>query len=116
MPLLQSLFDPSIWAGAGATAIAFVGGRVTKRDARINKLEAEVEECRQRDARFVIIEAGFRMVVGEMQRDNPNSVALQMCGDLLSRKLGPAPSLGDFSELLAKLDEQDRKDEDRDPD
>jgi hypothetical protein len=42
------------------------------------------------------------MVVGEMMRDNPNSPALQMCGDLLNKKLGPPPSIDEFVTCSSK--------------
>jgi hypothetical protein len=97
--LLDLMSLPTLAAGgSGATALGLVG-------AKFHRLDREVKECRARDSRFVVIEAGFRMVVGEMQRENPNSIALQMCGDLLNRKLGPAPSMGDLTDLLKQLDD-----------
>lgn len=107
--LLTPLFDPAVWAGAGAAALAFVGGRVTKRDARISKLEEEVEECRKRDADVLILTAGVRLMVGEMKRRSPGSPALQMFGDLLNRRLGPPPSIDEFAELLKQIDQADEK-------
>lgn len=108
MGVWSSLTDPSQWAIAlgGAVAGGATGLFKTNR-GRIARLEKEVEECRQRDADFRVVAAGFRMVVGEMMRDNPHSPALQMCGDLLNRKLGPPPTVDEFSDLLNQADEVD---------
>lgn len=99
---LFALVDPAWLIGGtgGGGALAFVG-------AQFHRLSSEVKECRNRDARFVVIEAGFRLVVGEMQRTNPNSAALRLCGDLLNRKLGPAPDISDLTTLLTALDDAD---------
>lgn len=98
-----TLLDPAVLTGVGSAIAAFITGRVTKRDDRISALETEVEECRKRDARFVVVEAGFRMVVGEMVRKDPRNQVLRLCGDLLNRELGPAPA--DFADLLSKIDD-----------
>ena len=105
---VQSLADPALWGtGLGGTVLGLVTGHFKTNRGRIAKLEAEVEECRKRDADFKVVAAGFRMVVGEMMRDNPQSPALQMCGDLLARKLGPAPTIDEFTDLLKQADEAD---------
>jgi hypothetical protein len=99
--ILATLLDPAVMlgGGGGTTVLGFIG-------AQLHRQGKEIKECRERDARFVVIEAGFRMVVGEMARTNPNSPALQMCADLLNRKLGPAPvDVDGFADLLRKLDE-----------
>lgn len=102
----QTVLDPSLWGGAGGgAAIGLVTGHFKTNRGRIARLEKEVEECRQRDADFKVVAAGFRMVVGEMQRENPKSPALKMCGDLLSRKLGPPPTIDEFTDLLKQVDE-----------
>ena len=101
--------DPGAWlgaAGGGGGLLGFVAGQVRSRSRRITKLENEVEACRKRDARLVVVEAGFRMIVGELVRRDPDNQALKMCGDLLNRKLGPAPEgVAGFEDLLRKLDE-----------
>lgn len=97
--------DPTIWApGLGGGIVGLVTGHFKTNRGRISKLEQEVEECRQRDADFKVVAAGFRMVVGEMMRDHPKSPALQMCGDLLTRRLGPAPTIDEFTDLLKQVD------------
>jgi hypothetical protein len=105
--LVETLFDPAVWStGIGGTALGLVTGHFKTNRGRITKLEKEVEECRERDADFKVLAAGFRMVVGEMMRENPMSPALQMCGDLLNKKLGPPPTIDDFADLLAQADER----------
>jgi hypothetical protein len=104
--LVETLFDPAMWTtGVGGAALGLVTGHFKTNRGRITRLEKEVEECRERDADFKVLAAGFRMVVGEMMRDNPHSPALQMCGDLLNKKLGPAPSIDEFAHLLNQADE-----------
>lgn len=104
----QWVLDPGTWGtGVGGTALGLVTGHFKTNRGRISKLEKEVEECRERDADFKVLSAGFRMVVGEMMRENPNSPALQMCGDLLNKKLGPPPSIDDFANLLQQADKAD---------
>lgn len=111
---LQSL--PNYFGEAGAGVLGLVAGNMKMRHGRLAKLEREVEECRHRDARMKVVEAGFRLVVGEMVRENPNSPALRMCGDLLNRKLGPVPhDMAGFQDLLNdldRLDEAKREDDD----
>lgn len=108
----MELLDPTSWfaaAGGGGGLLGFVAGQVRARSRKLSMLEAEVQACRQRDARMVVIEAGFRMVVGELVREKPNSSVLQMCGDLLNRRLGPTPEGVDgFEDLLRELDKTDR--------
>lgn len=102
----ERLVDPAVWGtGAGAAALGLVTGHFKTNRGRIDRLEKEVEECRRRDADFRVVAAGFRMVVGEMQRENPRSPALQMCSDLLNRKLGPPPTIDDFVDLVNQIDE-----------
>lgn len=102
----QWVLDPSTWGtGVGGTALGLVTGHFKTNKGRISKLEKEVEECRARDADFKVLAAGFRMVVGEVMRENPKSPALQMCGDMLNRKFGPAPTIDEFADLIGKVDE-----------
>lgn len=104
--LLDSLFDPAVLTtGLGGTVVGLLTGHFKTNRGRIARLEKEVEECRQRDADFKVVAAGFRMVVGEMMRDHPQSPALQMCGDLLTRRLGPAPTIDEFTDLLKQVDQ-----------
>lgn len=105
MPWYSSLLDPAtlFGAGGGGGLLGFLAGHVKTRNGRIAALEEEVEECRKRDARLIVVEAGFRMIVGEMCRKDPKNQVLKLCGDLLNRELGPAPS--DFEDLIHKLDE-----------
>ena len=102
------LTDPSLWTGAGGGGvIGLVTGVVTRRTGRIAKLEAEVEACKERDARVIVIEAGFRLVVGGLMRERPNSPELRMCADLLNRVLPLKPGetdLSAFKDLMAELD------------
>jgi hypothetical protein len=103
--ILAAMLDPAalLGGGAGTTVLGFVA-------ARFHKIEKEVRECRRRDARFVIIEGAFRMVVGEMRRNDPANEVLQRAGDLLNQAFGeqsPAPS--DFKDLLGKIDEADKR-------
>jgi hypothetical protein len=94
------MIDPAWLLGTtgGGSVLAFVVGKFHRQDK-------EIKECRERDARYVVFEAGFHLVVGELVRTNPNSDALRMCGDLLNRKLGPAPDITDFSTLLTQLED-----------
>lgn len=102
----QTFLDPQAWStGIGGAAIGLVTGHFKTNKGRISKLEKEVDECRKRDADFKVLGAGFRMIVGEVMRENPTSPALQMCGDLLSRKFGPAPTIDEFADLLKQADE-----------
>lgn len=104
MSWLAALLDPSLVAAGlgGSGALGFVG-------AKFRRMEAEIRECRARDSRFVVIEAGFRMVVGEMQRKDPQNETLQRTSDLLNKAFGnPAPSFGDFDDLIRAIDKEDR--------
>lgn len=105
MPWYSALFEPGLWAGTGASALAFVGGRVTKRDARIKKLEDEVEECRKRDADWKLLRVGVQVMVEETRRERPNSPALRTMSSLLGQAFGPTPTLAEFQELIGKVDE-----------
>lgn len=103
-----SVLDPSVWGtGVGGTALGLVTGHFKTNRGRITRLEKEVEECRERDADFKVLAAGFRMVVGEVMRDNPRSPALKMCGDLLANKFGPPPTIDEFTDLLKQADVAD---------
>ena len=93
--------------GVGTTALGFVG-------AKFHKLDSEVKECRARDSRFVIIEAGFRMVVGELGRIVPDNAVLAQTGDLLNQAFGDkTPQPSDFNDLIAKLCDQEATHEPR---
>ena len=105
-----SALDPTTVFGTlgGGGILGFVG-------AKFHKLDAEVQECRKRDANIVVVMAGVQLLVGKLERDDPESVELRMFGDLLNRKLGPPPSVDDFADLVKRLDEVDRvKDRDAD--
>jgi hypothetical protein len=107
----QWVLDPGTWGtGIGGTALGLVTGHFKTNRGRISKLEAEVHECRKRDADLHVVKAGVRLLVGEMVRDNPNSQALKMFGDLLAQKLGPAPTIDEFADLLKQADEADPDD------
>lgn len=102
----QTIVDPQLWGGtAGGAFLGLVTGHFKTNRGRITKLEQKVEECRKRDADFQVLGAGFRMIVGEVMRENPNSPALKMCGDLLSRKFGPPPTVADFADMLKQADQ-----------
>lgn len=106
MGFWEGFLDPAAWStGIGGAALGLVTGHFKTNRGRISKLEQEVRECHKRDADFRVFAAGFRMVVGEMARDNPNSPALKLCGDLLNKKLGPPPSIDDFADLIKQADE-----------
>lgn len=104
-----SIVDPAVWSGAGGALIGLVAGQVTQRGARLAKLEAEVEECRRREADFRIVTAGVRMMVGELRRELPKSTALKTFGDMLEQRLGPPPTIDDFRDLLTQVDRADEK-------
>lgn len=99
--------DPQVWltaSGGGGGLLGFIAGQVRSRGRRIAALEREVQECRKRDARFYVVEAGFRMVVGEMQRKDPDSEVLKQTGDLLRQAFGelsPAPT--EFEDILKQI-------------
>lgn len=101
---LASLVDPAILVGGtgGSGVLAFVVAKFRAQDR-------EIRECRERDADVKILMAGVRVVVGKMQRDDPDSVELRMFQDLCSRRLGPPPSIDDFSDLLRQVDEADER-------
>lgn len=104
----SALIDPQTWgSGLGGAALGLVTGHFRTNRGRIAKLEAEVNECRKRDADLHVVKAGVRLLVGEMMRENPASPALQMFGDLLAQKLGPAPTIDEFANLLKEADEAD---------
>jgi hypothetical protein len=107
---ITALFDPAVILGGttGTGVLGFVA-------ARFHKIEKEVRECRQRDADVKIIMAGVRVLVGKMQRDEPNSIELRMFQDLCSRRLGPPPTIEDFEKLLGQIDEADAQFKRRNP-
>lgn len=101
LPLTAALLsNPALLFGStgGTGVLAFVG-------ARFHRLEKEVRECRKRDADVRIIMAGVRVMAGEMRRELPKSQALAMFEDLCVRRLGPAPDINDFVDLLRQIDD-----------
>lgn len=104
------LLDPAVWAGSGGAAFGALAGHLSTRRGRLAKLEAEVTECRKRDGDFVVVSAAFRMMVGEMARQDEHNPVLRMTRDLLQRKLGPVPSIEDMADLLRQVDEADQAD------
>lgn len=100
-------FDPQWVAGlfGGGGALAFVV-------AEYKGMKTEIKECRKRDADVVIVMAGVQLLVGKMKRDEPESIELAMFGDLLSRRLGPPPSIDDFHVMLKRIDDADRSEDD----
>lgn len=107
---LITTFDPTTVIGTlgGGGILGFVG-------AKFHKLDVEVQECRKRDANIVVVMAGVQLLVGKLERDDPDSIELRMFGDLLNRRLGPPPSVDDFADLVSRIDEADKA-KPRDPD
>jgi hypothetical protein len=104
----SAFLDPSSWtSGIGGAVLGLVTGHFRSSRGRVAKLEKEVAECRARDADLHVVKAGVRLLVGEMVRENPSSPALQMFGDLLAQKLGPAPTIDEFADLIKDADEVD---------
>lgn len=108
MPFGLSI-DPAIWSGAGSAVLGLVTGSVAARRGKVAKLEAEVAECRRRDADYRIVTAGVRLMAGEIKRELPDSKVLAMVSDLLDRRLGPPPSVDDLADLITELDEKTRE-------
>lgn len=107
IPELLVSLSPALWSAGGAVA-GLLGGQFTLKSSRMAKLEEEVKSCRERDANFQVVAAGFRMMAGEMARELPDNQVLKMVGDLLNRKLGPLPAIDDLAELLNDVDQADR--------
>jgi hypothetical protein len=106
----DEILNPAVWSGAGSAAVGFIAGHLKMRHGRMARLEKEVAECRKRDARVHVLEAGVRMVVGELLHRDPGNPALRMFGDLLAREVGPVNlDLNEFMELLNKVDEADAR-------
>ncbi len=102
-------FDPQFWTGAGAGgvtgALALVTARFTNRTSRLAKLEAEVEECRKRDSRVLVVEACFRVVMPELVRKDPGNQALTLVGDLLKRSAPIDPTAALPAEWMVLIDQ-----------
>lgn len=100
--------DTQFWAGAGASAIATVGAAFTRGRSRFARLEREVEKCQQERAQVIVLKAGFRLMVGAMQRREPHAPELKMCHDLLTKHLPFTPedtNLACFADVLEALDQ-----------
>lgn len=100
----QQLLDPQVVFGtaAGGGVLGFVG-------AKFKQLDAEVKECRQRDADVLVMIAGVRVLASKVHRDEPDCVELRMFNDLCTRRLGPPPeTAGDFDALLKRIDAADK--------
>ena len=97
------LGDLSFWQGAGSGAVAalttLAGPILHRRSGRLGRLEREVEACKKRDAEFIVVKAGFRLLVGIVSREMPNSPELRMCRDLLDTRLPLTEADGDPSLL-----------------
>jgi len=100
--------DGGFWAGVGAGAapvLGLVGAAMSRRNGRLARLEREVEACKKRDAEFVIVKAGLRLLVGLVSREMPLSPELRMFRDLMDQ-LTSAEDLSHIAgvdELLAQL-------------
>ena len=109
----MALLDATFWQGVGAggisAAVASATTFLTRRHGRLSRLEDEVAACKRRDARMLVVEAGFRLVVGALARREPNSPELRMCRDLLNKHLPLSQldcNLTAFGDLLNSLDIQ----------
>jgi hypothetical protein len=101
----SELLNSQFLFGAGGTGVlGFIGGHVKSRGKRITAMEKEIAECRKRDADVIVLKAGMRILVGKIKREQPESIELQMFGDLMARRLGPVPETSlDFQELLNQI-------------
>jgi hypothetical protein len=106
----------SWWSGAatggGVALISAISAIFTRRNGRLARLEREVEACKQRDARMLVVEAGFRVLVGALARREPESPELRMCRDLLAKHLPITAAdrdLSGFEDLLAAIDKGDQR-------
>lgn len=70
------------------------------------QLRAEVEKCKERDARLVLIETCFRMMLAELIRvDSKNEVLVHV---KLLIEAGPVPSDNhDYASLLDKIEHRE---------
>lgn len=105
---LSALSDPAAWLGVGGSGgiIGFVVGHIKVRDAKITRMEKEIEACRERDAHLIVLTACFRSLWGEQMRREPDNPVLKMCGDLLAAKLPVSPEekkLDGFADLMSEL-------------
>lgn len=109
------------WQGAGAAGIPFAAwfmrmrmSRETRAQALYDKimhdvrlenaaLKAEIEECKKREARLMVIEICFRMMLAELIKlDHQNSVLVHV---KVMLEAGPLPTSNtDLDELLNKID------------
>ena len=100
------LGDLSFWQGAGSGAVAalttLAGPVLHRRSGRLARLEREVQACKKRDAEFIVVKAGFRLLVGIVSREMPHSPELRICRDLLDTRLPLTEAEGDPS-LLNEL-------------
>lgn len=111
------------WQGAGAAAVPFVAWLLKLRLSRENRaqtlydrimtevraenlsLRVELETYKQRDARMLIIETCFRMVLPELLKLDPQNSVLVHVKVLL--EAGPLPSTTeDWTEVLSRIDRE----------
>ena len=76
-------------------------------DKKFESLEAEVAECRKRDARIMVVETCFRLTVPELQRLDPTNLTLRQVAALML-SLPTPENEGEWLEFVTRLDEADK--------
>ncbi|MDP8994028.1 MAG: hypothetical protein M3N07_03445 [Pseudomonadota bacterium] len=108
MSIANAGFWEGVFSGGFAAAIASATAIFTRRSGRLARLEQEVAACKRRDARMLVVEAGFRLVVGALARREPDSPELKICRDLLNKHLPLTDQdrdLSGFADVLGQLDD-----------